>query len=524
MYKPSNFNYFKENVREVTGGVYVYEGIGSQVVSETLLPHDTLISIIISKDAPAGKFFGFSVGQELKIEVIGKKHLAQTTKIQPYINQTGFNTTYFPNFYIESITENETSNKTIITAYDLLSIADKITWEEAALEISYPITAVNLANRVVSYLGGVLVDADALSTIELTQDTVNLSGAESLRVVLEALAEFSGCICYCTAGNQIKFRVLSNTVDDTISADNYFTLSIEDEVTLTQVASSTELNDNLVSGVEGYTQVLWDNPFLSLRDDAATLLDEIADKVLNLVSSPVNFSWRGSPFYEIGDYIQINTAKGETKYVRYLGETLTYYGGLRSNIIWQNGQSENIHGQANTIGNLISQTSAKIDKANQRIQLAVTTVEGMDARVTEMELNTEGVKASVSNMSTTFSEMDERIANLTQKVEATMTAEEINIAIQESVENVDSATKVTTTTGFKFDEEGLTVSKSDSEIATQITEDGMKITKTGTEVLDVNNRGVSARNLQATTFLIIGQNSRFEDYENNTRTGCFWIG
>ena len=57
---------------------------------------------------------------------------------------------------------------------------------------------------------------------------------------------------------------------------------------------------------------------------------------------------------------------------------------------------------------------------------------------------------------------------------------------------------------------------------TQITEDGMTVYKNDSAVLTANNVGVNAVNLHATTYLIIGTNSRFEDY--GSRTGCFWIG
>ena len=42
-------------------------------------------------------------------------------------------------------------------------------------------------------------------------------------------------------------------------------------------------------------------------------------------------------------------------------------------------------------------------------------------------------------------------------------------------------------------------------------------------VLTANSVGVDAANLHATTYLIIGTNSRLEDYDTN-RTGCFWVG
>jgi hypothetical protein len=116
---------------------------------------------------------------------------------------------------------------------------------------------------------------------------------------------------------------------------------------------------------------------------------------------------------------------------------------------------------------------------------------------------------------------DEQIEELTNKVNATMTAEDVQIQIQNEV--AKGTTKVITSTGFKFDDTGLTVSKSGSEMETTITEDGMTVYRSGKEVLTANNTGVDATNLRATTYLVIGKNSRFEDYGSN-RTGCFWIG
>jgi hypothetical protein len=100
-----------------------------------------------------------------------------------------------------------------------------------------------------------------------------------------------------------------------------------------------------------------------------------------------------------------------------------------------------------------------------------------------------------------------------------MTEEEINLAIKTNL--ITGVSQVTTSTGFTFNGDGLTVSKEGSEITTQITEDGMTVSKDNKEVLVANNEGVQAEDLHATTYLIIGENSRFEDF--GSRTGCFWI-
>lgn len=74
-----------------------------------------------------------------------------------------------------------------------------------------------------------------------------------------------------------------------------------------------------------------------------------------------------------------------------------------------------------------------------------------------------------------------------------------------------------------FNSNGLRISRTGSEMSTQITDNGMTVSRNEQQVLVANAQGVDAENLHATTYLIVGKYSRFEDYGDN-RTGCFWIG
>lgn len=108
-----------------------------------------------------------------------------------------------------------------------------------------------------------------------------------------------------------------------------------------------------------------------------------------------------------------------------------------------------------------------------------------------------------------------------KKVDATMTSSEINFAIQEAVGS--GATRVDTKTGFTFDADGLKIENTKAPTKTLINENGMKVFEGDDEVvLTANNNGVDAKNLHATTYLIIGNLSRFEDHDG--RTCCYWIG
>ena len=102
--------------------------------------------------------------------------------------------------------------------------------------------------------------------------------------------------------------------------------------------------------------------------------------------------------------------------------------------------------------------------------------------------------------------------------------EKIEMEVTRLVEN--GIDRVETTTGYRFDHKGLSISKSGEEMSNLLDNTGMYVKRGGDEILVANNKGVNATNLHAKTYLIIGSGegrSRFEDYGTN-RTGCYWIG
>ena len=163
--------------------------------------------------------------------------------------------------------------------------------------------------------------------------------------------------------------------------------------------------------------------------------------------------------------------------------------------------------------------------ARDEVTLSTVTTEDDFSLITEqvakLQVEAERISASVSETRTSTSEA---VADLYKRVEASMTAEDVELKISNAVDN--GVSQVSTTTGFTFNQDGLNISKSTSDISTTITEDGMRVERKGEEVLRADNEGVKAEDLHATTYLIIGNNSRFEDYKKNNedRTACFWIG
>lgn len=510
--------------REVTGGVVVYDGSS---VADTLLPGGKLASFTIENSVPKGKFFGFAVSQKLTIELIEQRSMEKGTKLQPYLAIKG-NEDYpaLPYFYVDSVEIDSVNNKTKITAYDAIYFASQRQISEVSIE--YPISLFGYATAVVEALDCVCSAAMPVNP-DLTEETVNIDGTETLQEILAAIAEVSGTICLCSSANTIEFKTLRKTPQDTILPATYFNFTSQEPIKLTKIASVTQLGDNYISGEEeGFTQTIWDNPFLELREDIASIVDNIQQALCPSYMMPYTLESRGNPYYEIGDCVTIYTPLAEHK-IYWFNETLTYNGGLRSKTSWEAGEDEKPNANPTSLGEALKNTYAKVDKVNNEVNIVSGTSSENSQAIAALRLNTESISASVTNLREAtegaMETVNSDLNKLTKKVEATMTPEAVDLKIQSAMSQ--GVNNVTTTTGFTFNQDGLTVSKTGSQMTTRIDEDGMSVYRDNTEVLTADNQGVIAYNLHAKTYLIIGENSRFEDYTNTAgeaRTGCFWIG
>jgi predicted AlkP superfamily phosphohydrolase/phosphomutase len=139
---------------------------------------------------------------------------------------------------------------------------------------------------------------------------------------------------------------------------------------------------------------------------------------------------------------------------------------------------------------------------------------------TMLRRNTSTISAQAEKIIT----LKDNVSTLKSEVELKVDADEVNIAIKRELEN--GVDRVETETGYTFDSDGLTISKSGEQMENKIDNTGMYVTRSGDEILTANHKGVNAVNLHASTYLIIGEGdgrSRFEDYGTD-RTGCYWIG
>lgn len=129
-------------------------------------------------------------------------------------------------------------------------------------------------------------------------------------------------------------------------------------------------------------------------------------------------------------------------------------------------------------------------------------------------------------------DLESRLSALDGKIETEVS--NVNTGLSSRIEQLEKDVQieinsVTTSTGFKFDEYGLHISESGSDISNNIDKDGMTVsrTSTGEEMLRADVEGVEAYNITIRKYLKIGNNCRFEDFVDDNdepRTACFFTG
>lgn len=527
-------NMLNSPVRKLEGRVEVYEG---STLLLTCGCHDHLKSFTIERLGEEGKFFGFGVCHKLKVIFIDKDREIFLDSGSQYLEAVfGVNGDYlypFPRFFITEVNRDEETNELSVTAYDDLIVATAYTVAEVNLIPPYNIRQFAIA---CAGLLGLPVNAESVSGSEFDIEYLagaNFDGSETIREALNRIAEATQTIYYINGDWELTFKRLDsdNAADITLNKDNYFTLNSRTNRRLSKITHVTELGDNatVVTGLTGSTQYVRNNPFWDLRDDLPTLLELAIYRVGGLTINQFDSEWRGNYLLEIGDKIDMQTKDDDIVTSYLLNDTLLFDGALSQHSEWSYADQDlETEDSPVNIGAALNHTYAKVDKINRRIDLVASEIDATMESIAALQINTDNISASVKTVEESMTEamdgINGNIETLTKKVEATMTSDEIKFEISKELDN--GASKVETSTGFTFNDEGLTIDRSDSEMKTQITEDGMTVYRNDEAVLVANNEGVIAEDLHATTYLIIGQYSRFEDYTNENgeaRTGCFWM-
>ncbi len=436
-----------------------------------------------------------------------------------------------------------------ITAYDAMYDiinTDVAEWYES---LTFPMTLKEFRDSFFAWFGIEQEDVSLLQDDMIVEKTIEanvISGKE----VITAICELNGTFGHINRQGKFTYISLEKNMDtypsyelypsnllfpvaasegeidsiEKIPKSRYISCEYEDFETefVSKLQIRQEKDDIGVIAGDGSNTYIVENNFLVYgkgTDELSEIASRLLDKIKVVQYRPYKAALKGNLCLEVGDTVIFHTRHKEVrsyvlertlKGIQSLRDTFQAKGVLEYSEKVNSIQRDvkNLKGKTNVLERTIEETRSLITDEENGLQTQITqNAESISSSVKEIREKMDGLQHT---MSTKISELSDSV-----KIEIEQTTK-----IKDELQEVTESTKKTQ---YEFSTEDFVVSKSGSEMETHISDDGMRVLKNSQNVLVANNQGVEATNLQAKTYLIVGKNSRFEDFGSN-RTGCFWIG
>ena len=243
-------------------------------------------------------------------------------------------------------------------------------------------------------------------------------------------------------------------------------------------------------------------------DDLASVAKTLYEQMEDVTYTPCKVSVPANMYIRPGHIVTV-TDRNSKKFTAYV-------------------MTKTTKGQRDTFECTGSPTRSSTTAVNNQSFAALT------GKVLNLRTDVDGIKAENRDMQGTLSSLELDLEGIRTKVERvdaleegqqtlsasiSQTADELNVKLEKI--NEDGVTKVKTSTGYSFTEEGLRISKSGKQMENLLDENGMHVKRGGEDVLSATSEGVQATDVTVRNYLIVGNHARFEDYGNG-RTACYY--
>lgn len=446
---------------------------------------------------------------EIELDEIGGPDLAEGMKgerlfITLTVNGEGITAKKeYGTFIVKDAKYNDESNSIKLTCYDLLLLSmteysSVVEFPSEANPDATPVTLGAFLQAICTFLG-IELATPTFTNSDVVIEEEKYNKDFTFRDVLTEIAQAAGGTI---AIKDDKLWVLYPTASEvTVEPSNLKSITVGELYgpVNSVVLARTPQEDNIYKKDEAAEKIceikIENNQLMdSHRED---FIEGIYNALYGLTYYPHEVESYGIGILEICDLFTIETLDGKTYTALHItGDTEITQGFI-----------ERTKGTAPAA----TQTDYKAaSETDRRLNQAILRV---DKQLNEI----------IARVSATESKVDEhtgQIDDVTKTAEQKITPEQVQILISETVSGINS---ITTSTGYTFDQDGLNIHKSGEEINNTIDHTGVYVDRAEDNVLTANHEGVDAINLKARQFLIVGDNSRFENYEKK-RTGCFYIG
>lgn len=455
---------------------------------------------------------------EIELDGVGGQEFAEGIKGEEiYITltvtgeQTGVKE--YGTFIVKEAEYRDETASVVLTAYDKMllsmtpyaSIVDfpvKETEEEPEEitegDTTEPVTVGAFLKAICDHLG-IALATPTFTNSEVVIDEEKYDAEYTFRDVLTEIAQAAGGTI--AIKNDALYVLYPTASEVTIEPSNLKSIEIGKLYgpVNSVVLARTPQEDNIYKkdeSAEAICEIKIENNQLmdSHRED---FIDGIYNALYGLTYYPHDIESFGIGILDICDLFTIETLEGKTYTALHLSGGAEITQGLVERTKGAAPEAtETDYKAASKTDRVLNKTILRVDKQEQLIQALVT--------------STTNVK----------NELTGKIEEVTKSAEQKITPEQVQILISETVSGIDS---ITTSTGYSFGADGLSIQKSGEEIENKLDHTGMYVNRSDENVLTANAEGVQAINLTAKQYLTIGKNSRLEDFEEN-RTACFYIG
>lgn len=407
--------YFTKPVREVECGVGFYSG---STLLQTYKGSDKLKSLTLERVGEDSKFFGFGICQKLNIKLIDmNNNLSISGDMIPYFGD-GTNKRTFPRFHNTETNRDEKNRLISITAYDLIEYANHYYFSD--LNMTAPYTVKQIVDAVATKLGTTAFTLDEEGFTLSYPTGANLGGNETLRDVLNMVAEITQTIYYVDDNNVLTFKRLNakETADYTINSDLIFDCECGENRRLQIICNTNQLGDSTYAStsLEGSTQFVRDNGLWNLRADLPDLLDNAVALVGNMTINQFSCNWRGNPLLEIGDKLAIAPPNQTTRYSYLLDDVYTFDGGLTESTQWTFTEEDEKATNPTSLRKSLEETYARVNKADKRIDLVIKEVDDQGEQITSIEMNINGITSTVNDHNERLSVVEQTNSEIKQTI------------------------------------------------------------------------------------------------------------
>lgn len=404
-----------------------------------------------------------------------------------------------------------------LTAYDRVSRLDKDLTEYLAGLDGWPYRLADFA-QMVCQACGLELEKGELPNGEYAVEKFSARGITG-RKLMQWIGEITGRFCRATSSGTLQlawYKTYPRLIRPS-GADGYFyyggTLQLADyqvqpaERVVIQ-ATNRDVGTAWPEAATGNTYTVTGNFLLtaseadSLKPIAQTLYEQLSA----VTYTPCTLRLPAGCGVAAGDMVTVLDSSGESHTLYVMKKVLS--------------------GQSDTLECTGSQSRSSTTAVNTQ------SVQALSGKVMELSLTVDGVKAEnrdaagkLSRLTVTVDGIQGRVESLSEAAETVtqlkQQADHLSLSVR-SLES-DGVSRVQTETGYRFDQNGLSISRSGSQMENLLDDTGMYVNRSGQLVLRANDEGVAAVDVTVKNYLIMGEHARFEDYENDTRTACFWI-